>query len=88
MKRRVTNASLICLLLVVILQDIDGGQGVVASQKQRELLVKRSLRASLLPALLKKEGGCNTDPHMCDATKHQECCRGRCRSLHTNALNC
>ncbi|MCO5546785.1 hypothetical protein L7F22_000221 [Adiantum nelumboides] len=69
-------------------EEEEKGSTMVMRSAADDGLERRSLRSTLLPALLKKEDGCNTDPHMCDAKKHHECCRGRCRNVHSNALHC
>ncbi|KAH6557804.1 hypothetical protein KP509_1Z092900 [Ceratopteris richardii] len=88
------------LLIILLLQETvasasdikrsDGVHfGVVGASTEAAAGRKHALKKKpSVPAVRGRDIGCIAEPHVCATHKHERCCRGWCRNLHSVAMNC
>ncbi|KAH7423901.1 hypothetical protein KP509_12G080100 [Ceratopteris richardii] len=95
-----TSTASFALLIILLLQetvtsesDIKRSAGVyfevVGKSTEAAAARRHALKKKLsVPVVRRRHMGCIAQPHVCATHKHEKCCRGRCRNVHNDAMNC
>ncbi|KAH6557102.1 hypothetical protein KP509_1Z134600 [Ceratopteris richardii] len=96
---RLRSMASFALLIILLLQEIVTSETffkrsdglhfeVVRASTDATAGRRHALKKKLSVPVVRRDMGCIAEPQLCSTHKHEKCCRGRCRNVHNDAMNC